>query len=129
MLDCLNHSLQLIVTFTCVIVLAAPVVSAKVTPLKTVDGAEIADFVRAQSTRVEKFTSAVSIPNPNVLLLQQLGIGRTFDEPFFLYIYFECSWGEIFLCEIYLSMMRSSRGSNSPKQLFDYGTPKYTLGR
>lgn len=80
-LDTLNDILQLINALSSVVVLACLVLSAKVSPLKSIDRTEITNFTCLKSSCVEKFTCAVAVPNANVLLLQQLGIGRAANEP------------------------------------------------
>jgi len=50
-------------------------------PLESVHWAQIANLTILESRRIEELASAVTIPNANILSLQQLRVCRAFDEP------------------------------------------------
>lgn len=80
-LNPVDDLIQLVNTLARVVVLAGLVGSSKVPPLEAVDRAQVALFAVRKATLVQKLASAVSVPDPDSLLLQHLGICAALDEP------------------------------------------------
>ena len=57
------------------------VLGPEVAPLEAVDRSEVTLLAVLEAARVEEGARAVPVPDPDVLLLKLLGVGRTPDEP------------------------------------------------
>ena len=76
-----HHLRQLIDALAGVVGVAVDVRRAKVPPLKSVDGTEIALAPMGQSDAVEEGARAVAVPDLDAEIGQQLAVGRTAHEP------------------------------------------------
>lgn len=68
MLKCDNCKLRVVSMHVCVF-------SSKMSPLKTVDRAQITFFTVFQTKRIQIFSGAVTIPNVDIFILQFFSTG------------------------------------------------------